>query len=182
MYRILLVDEDPAVTNSLTRLLRYTPLVVLGREWHSVVETFDSPIKALARMEVRGFDLALSGFHMAEMDGIELLRRFHELQPNAARVLLSSYADFNGLFGAMNEAKIDRLITKPWHDFDLISTLGNILERRGLQLANRALTQHVGGEYHELSPVERETRRLEQLEPGITKVEWGPDGAVVMEP
>lgn len=181
MYRILLVDEDRAVTNSLARLLHYTPLVVLGREWRADVETFDSPIKALARMEVRGFDLALSGFHMVAMDGVELLRRFHELQPNAARVLMSSYADFNGLFGAMNEAKIDRFITNPWQDFDLISTLGNILERRGLHLANRALTQHVGREYCELSPVERETQRLEQLEPGITQVQWGPDGVVVIE-
>lgn len=182
MYRILIVDEDHAVTSSLARLLHYTPLVMLGREWRSVVETFDSPFEALARMEVRGFDLALSGFHLAGMDGVELLRRFHELQPNAARVLLSSYADFNGLFGAMNEARIDRFITRPWQDFDLISTLGNILERRGLHLANRALAQHVGGEYLELTPVERETRRLEQLEPGITKAHWGLDGAVVMDP
>jgi two-component system probable response regulator PhcQ len=167
MYRILLVDEDPAVTSALARLLHYTPLVILGREWRSVVETFNSPIKALARTEVRGFDLALSGFHMAEMDGVELLRRFHELQPHAVRVLLSSYADFNGLFGAMTEARIDRFITKPWQDFDLISTLGNVLERRGLHVANRALMQHVGGGCHEFSPVERESRRLEQLEPGL---------------
>ncbi len=182
MYRILLVDEDLAVTSSLARLLHYTPLVVLGREWRSEVETFDSPIKALARMETRGFDLVISGFHMAEMDGVELLRRFHELQPNAARVLVSSYEDLNGLIGAINEAKVDRFITKPWQDFDLISTLGNILERRGLHLANQTLTQHVGCEYRELSPVELETRRLEQLEPGITQVQWGPDGVVVMEP
>ncbi len=182
MYRILLVDEDLAVTSSLARLLRYTPLVVLDREWRCDVETFDSPAKALARMGVRGFDLALSGFHMVEMDGVELLRRFHELQPTAARVLLSSYADLSGLIGAINEAKIDRFITKPWQDFDLISTLGMVLERRGLRLANQALAQHVGREYHDLSPVERESHRLEQLEPGITKVQWGPDGEVVMEP
>ncbi len=156
--------------------------MVLGREWRSDVETFDSPINALARMEIRGFDLAVSGFHMAEMDGVELLRRFHELQPNAARVLVSGYAELNGLIGALNEGKIDRFITKPWQDFDLISTLGNILERRGLRIANLTLTQHVGREYRELSPVEREIRRLEQLEPGITQVQWGPDGVVVMEP
>ncbi len=182
MYRILLVDEDLAVTSSLARLLHYTPLVVLGREWRSEVETFDSPIKALARMGVRGFDLAVSGFHMTEMDGVELLRRFHELQPNAARVLVSGYEDLNGLIAAVNEAKIDRFITKPWQDFDLISTLGNILERRGLLLANQTLAKHAGREYRELSPVELETRRLEQLEPGITRVQWGPDGVVVMEP
>jgi hypothetical protein len=57
-----------------------------------------------------------------------------------------------------------------------------VRERRGLHLANQALTQHVGREYRELSPVERERHRLEQLEPGITTVRWGPDGEVVMEP
>lgn len=174
MYRILLVDEDLAVVSSLARLLHYTPLLVLGREWRSDVETFDSPIKALARMEIRGFDLAVSGFHMAEMDGVALLRRFHELQPNAARVLVSDLADLDGLIVAVSEARIDRLITKPWQDFDLISTLGNILERRGLYLANRTLAQPVGREDRELSPVELEMRRLEQLEPGITQVRRGP--------
>jgi two-component system probable response regulator PhcQ len=182
MYRILLVDEDLAVTTSLARLLRYTPIVVLDREWRPHVEAFTSPIQALARMHQCGFDLALSGFHMAEMDGVALLRRFHELQPDAARVLVSSYADLNGLVSAINEARIDRFIIKPWQDFDLVSTLGNILERRALRLANQMLAQQIGTEAREPSPVERETRRLELLEPGITQVQWGPDGSVVMDP
>jgi hypothetical protein len=32
-----------------------------------------------------------------------------------------------------------------------------------------------------LSPEEAEARRLEALEPGITKVNWGPDGSVILD-
>ena len=34
----------------------------------------------------------------------------------------------------------------------------------------------------DLSPQARELKRLEELEPGLTRVEWGPDGEVLMPP
>jgi hypothetical protein len=55
MHKNLLVDEGLAVTRSLARLLHCT-LVVLGRERDPQVETLVSPVEALARMHVRGFE------------------------------------------------------------------------------------------------------------------------------
>ena len=43
MHRILLVDDERGVLNALQRLLRLTPLVVRGVEWHPRVDVFTSP-------------------------------------------------------------------------------------------------------------------------------------------
>jgi len=181
MHRILLIDDEPAVLASLNRLLRHTPLVVSGQPTPVKVETFTSGREALARACEHGFDLVISDYRMPEMNGVEVLKRLRELQPDCARVILSGYTDLNGLIGAINEARIDRFIAKPWNDFELTTALGQILEIRALRMENEALANEARCERGQLSPAELELQRLERLEPGLTRVQWGPDGSVVMD-
>jgi len=181
MHRILLVDDERGVLNALLRLLRLTPIVVRGVEWHPRVDVFTSPAEALRCAAEVAYDLVVSDFRMPEMDGVAVLRRMRELQPDCARVILSGYTDLNGLIGAINEARIDRFVAKPWNDFEFVSTLAQVLEIRALRMENESLADQVRCERGELSPVELEMKRLEQQEPGITRVQWGPDGSVVID-
>lgn len=180
-HRIMLVDDESGVLNALSRLLRLSPLEVAGKPCVAQVETFVSAREALARAEERTFSLVISDFRMPEMDGVAVLRRMRELQPDCSRVILSGYTDLNGLIGAINEAQIDRFIAKPWNDFELISALSQILQIRALRMENEALANQVRCERGDLSAEELEMKRLEQLEPGITRVQWGADGSVVMD-
>lgn len=180
-HRIMLVDDESGVLNALSRLLRLSPLEVTGHSRLAEVETFVSAKQALARAEERAFSLVISDFRMPEMDGVAVLRRMRELQPDCSRVILSGYTDLNGLIGAINEAQIDRFIAKPWNDFELISALSQILQIRALRMENEALANQVRCERGDLSAEELEMKRLEQLEPGITRVQWGADGSVVMD-
>lgn len=180
-HRIMLVDDESGVLNALSRLLRLSPLVVAGHSRLAEVETFVSAKQALARAEERAYSLVISDFRMPEMDGVAVLRRMRELQPDCSRVILSGYTDLNGLIGAINEAQIDRFIAKPWNDFELISALSQILQIRALRMENEALANQVRCERGDLSAEELEMKRLEQLEPGITRVQWGADGSVVMD-
>ncbi len=181
-HRIMLVDDEMGVLNSLSRLLRLSPLeVVAGRPRLAQVEAFVSAREALARAEERAYSLVISDFRMPEMDGVAVLRRMRELQPDCARVILSGYTDLNGLIGAINEAQIDRFIAKPWNDFELVSALSQILQIRALRMENEALANQVRCERGDLSAEELEMKRLEQLEPGITRVQWGADGSVLMD-
>ncbi len=181
MLRILLVDDESGVLNALLRLLRLTPLVVRGVEWRPRVDVFTSPVEALKSAAECAYDLVVSDFRMPEMDGVAVLRRMRDLQPDCARVILSGYTDLNGLIGAINEARIDRFIAKPWSDFEFISTLTQVLEIRALRMENESLADQVRRDRGEISPVELELKRLEQQEPGITQVQWGPDGSVVID-
>jgi response regulator RpfG family c-di-GMP phosphodiesterase len=145
------------------------------------VETFTSPIEALEKARHHPFDLVLSDYRMPVMDGVEFLRQFRSIQPDAARLILSGYADLNALVGAINEARIFRFLTKPWSDFELISAIAQALGFRNLLLENQRLADEMRVQRGKLSKLELEMKRLEALEPGITKVNWGPDGSVILD-
>jgi two-component system, probable response regulator PhcQ len=181
MHRILLVDDERGVLSALSRLLRLTPIMVRGDEWRPRIEAFTSPVDALNSAASCAYDLVVSDFRMPEMDGVAVLRRMRELQPDCARVILSGYTDLNGLIGAINEARIDRFIAKPWNDFEFIRTLEQILEIRALRMENEALADRVRLDRGDISATDLELKRLEQQEPGITQVRWGPDGSVIID-
>ena len=119
---------------------------------------------------------------MPEMDGIEFLKGAKALQPDAARLILSGYADLNALLRAVNEVGIERFIGKPWNDYDLMSAIGQALAHRELLLGNRELANLVRLEMGDKTAEQVEAERLEAIEPGITEVNWGPDGSVLLDP
>lgn len=83
---------------------------------------------------------------------------------------------------AVNEVGIDRFIGKPWNDYDLMSAIGQALAHRELLLENRQLANLVRMEMGDTTPEAVEAERLEAIEPGITEVNWGPDGSVILDP
>lgn len=182
MSRILIVDDEPAILSSLKRLLHVVPCSCGNTVYELTVETFNSPQAALERAAHTAFDLVLVDYRMPEMDGIEMLKRLRDIQPDAARLILSGYADLNGLVRAINEVEIYRFMAKPWNDYELVATIGQALHHRALMLENRDLADRARVGKGELSREELEARRLEAIEPGITQVNWGPDGSVLLDP
>lgn len=180
MYRIMLVDDEENILNALRRLLAAHSLHE-PEERKCTVEIFNAPAKALRRAEDTIFDLVISDYRMPEMDGVAFLKAFRQLQPEAARIILSGYADLDGLIGAINEAQIHRFIAKPWNDFELKAAVDQALDYRGLQLENQRLADEVRAQRGIITRQELELRRLEQEAPGITRVNWGPDGSVILD-
>lgn len=180
MYRIMLVDDEENILNALRRVLAGDHGHE-GEAYKLTVETFSVPQDALKRAEDVAFDLVVSDFRMPLMNGVEFLKALRKIQPNAARIILSGYADLEGLVGAINEAQIFRFINKPWNDFDLKSAIGQALDYRGLLLENQRLADQVRVQQGQLSKQEMALKRLEEENPGITKVNWGPDGSVMID-
>lgn len=179
-HRILLVDDEPSVLKALRRVLSLTPCAVGEHRFKLLIETYDSPKVALNMALQRSYDLVLSDYRMPEMDGNEFLKAFRHVQPHAARLILSGYADLNGLIRAINEAGIQRFIAKPWNDYELVSAIAQALALRNLALENERLADQVRLASGTLSPQEVEMKRLELDEPGITHVEWDTDGSVLL--
>lgn len=182
MSRIMIVDDEESILKALQRLFRVAPCSVGNKSFTLEVETFLSPLEAIMRARHVAFDLFLSDYRMPEMDGIEFLKAVKALQPDAARLILSGYADLNALLRAVNEVGIDRFIGKPWNDYDLLSVIAQSLAHRELILENRELANLVRLEMGEVTAETVEAERLEALEPGITRVNWGPDGSVLLDP
>lgn len=182
MSRIMLVDDEESILKSLKRILRLAPCNFAGKTFTLTVDTFSSPYDALDAARRDSYDLFVSDYRMPEMDGIEFLKATKEIQPDAARLILSGYADLNALVRAVNEVGIDRFIGKPWNDYELLSAIGQALAHRELLIENRQLANLVRMEMGETTPEQVEAERLEAIEPGITDVNWGPDGSVILDP
>ncbi|EXI77591.1 MAG: Hydrogenase transcriptional regulatory protein hupR1 [Candidatus Accumulibacter appositus] len=182
MPRILIVDDEANILKSLRRLLAMTPCTAGGKIFPLTVDTFEDPAEALENAFGTPYHLVLSDYRMPGMDGVAFLKEFRELQPNAARLILSGYADLNGLIAAINEAGILRFIAKPWNDYELVTTIAQALALQELQNETQSIADEARLKQGRLSPEDFERQRLEALEPGITRVHWGPDGSVMLDP
>ena len=182
MSRILIVDDEDSILKSLKRVLRLAPCVYGTKTFTLEVHAFNTPQAALEAVRTEEFDLLMSDYRMPVMDGIEFLIAAKEIQPDAARLILSGYADLNALLRAVNEVGIERFIGTPRNDYELMSAIGQALSHRDLLLENRQLANLIRVEMGDISPEQVEAERLEQIEPGITTVNWGPDGSVVLDP
>lgn len=183
MSRILIVDDDMNTLKSLRRLLSHAPCCVGAKIYVLSVDICNDPHAALEKARHIPYDLVLCDYRMPQMSGIALLREIRKLQPTAACLILSGYPDLNGLIAAINEIGIQRFIPKPWNDYELVTSVAQVLANRDLHLeltdpARKMDTSSLG----ENSPEERERKRLEAEQPGITKVNWGPDGSVILDP
>ena len=181
MSRILIVDDEESILKALRRLLYMTPCTAGEKSFKLNVDIFSSPVDALEKAKHTAYDLVISDYRMPVMNGVQFLKAFREIQPDTVRLILSGYADLNGLIAAINEAGISRFISKPWNDYELVSTIGQALALRELTLENLRLADQARLANGTISAEEIERKRLEEVEPGITHVDWGPDGSVVLD-
>lgn len=135
---ILLVDDEESILNSLRRLLRGQPYEVL---------LATSGEQALDIMAKQPIDLVMSDARMPNMDGATLLAHIHQRHPDTLRILLTGYADLTMIVKAINDGQIDRYISKPWHDEELLLTLRQSLayqrsERERLHLVQETWEQN----------------------------------------
>jgi response regulator RpfG family c-di-GMP phosphodiesterase len=157
---ILIVDDEPAVVQSVAALLEL--------ETAHTVFTETSPARAVQLAKVTPLDLVISDFLMPELDGIGLLLEVRRLYPESTLILLTGYADKENAIRAINEVGIFQYVEKPWDNDDLLTIVRTGLDRR-LQLhrmherareleARLRLLQELNGDLEErLRALERST-------------------------
>ncbi len=119
--RVLIVDDDPAVRESLSEEL----------STHFTVVSADSGEAALDRLREGPFDALVSDVRMPGMGGIALLERAAQIDPSLVRIFLTGYAD-DAVYESARTTGAYKL-RKPWGD-DLEIILRNaILHRQQLE-------------------------------------------------
>jgi two-component system response regulator HupR/HoxA len=116
---VLIVDDQVEILNSLRRLLR--------REF--TVVTASSGSEAMAELEKDEFAVIISDQRMPEMDGVTFLSKSLDLQPLALRLLITGYADIDATIGAVNQAKVDHYIAKPFEPEDVLLLIRQSAEK-----------------------------------------------------
>ncbi len=118
---VLVDDEDMVVTSIKSFLTLETDYEVVG---------FTTPAEALSYIESHRVDVVVSDYLMPDMDGISLLAKVKDIQPEATRILLTGYADKENAIKAINDVGLYQYIEKPWENDDLKIVLRNGLEKR----------------------------------------------------
>jgi signal transduction histidine kinase len=122
---IYVVDDDELALTSLVRLVELeTPYRVRG---------FGSAATALDALRGAPPDVIVSDLTMPGMDGVAFLQRAAELAPDAARIILTGFADKDSAIRAINEAGIYQFVEKPWDNAQLLKTLENAVEHVSLE-------------------------------------------------
>lgn len=116
---ILVADDDSDVLTAARLLLR---------SHYSRVLTVEDPSKIEALMAVERIDVFLVDMNFAigmntGEEGLRLLGRILELDPDAVVILMTAFGDLNTAVRAMREGAAD-FVLKPWQNDKLIATLG----------------------------------------------------------
>jgi CheY-like chemotaxis protein len=115
MYHVLVVDDDPRVSDLVARML-----FTAGYR----VDTASNGSDALDLIGVLSPDLVLSDMQMPVMDGEALYRTLRARGCDMPFVGMSGNADM------LLTAGFDACLTKPFKMTDLLSTVEGVLERR----------------------------------------------------
>jgi DNA-binding NtrC family response regulator len=122
---LLIVDDDEPLRSSLARHFERAGAAVTGA---------GSAEEALARAAQARYDVALLDLHLPGMDGIALLGKFKELQPEAEALMLTAHWSIETAVQAMKHGAYDYL-TKPFRLADLEVHVQKAFEK--VQLARR---------------------------------------------
>jgi PAS domain S-box-containing protein len=115
--KILIVDDEAEVLNSLADLLR--------KDFHVFATSdVDEALRLLVSSSM--FSVVISDQRMPVLTGAKLLANVAKTSPDTARILLTGYADIDAVIEAVNQAQIVHYITKPWDAVKLLATINSI--------------------------------------------------------
>ncbi len=151
MDRVLIVDDDELILKALARILEsagYEPRCYLG------------PEEALGAIEKDAPVVVISDYMMPEMDGVTFLKQARLRCPGAVRILCTAAEDFRVALQAVNSGEVFRIISKPWHQQELLATVNQAAEAARLRRENERLTNEVQRQNGQLREI---NLRLEEM-------------------
>jgi DNA-binding NtrC family response regulator len=104
MAKLLIVDDERNIRRSLERFFQSLS--------HTVV-TAEGGAQAAELIATQAFDLILTDYKMAEVNGLELIVEARRRQPSCLVILMTAYATVENAVAAMKAGAYD-YVTKPF--------------------------------------------------------------------
>ncbi|MBW1715479.1 MAG: response regulator [Deltaproteobacteria bacterium] len=164
-HTILIVDDEPFITEILTEALSRGPYVILA------AGSAEDALGLLAQIQV---DVIISDEKMPGMSGSEFLAVVRKKYPDTIRMILTGHGSLESAMRAINEGEIYRFFTKPCNVLDLAMTIRRAIQHNDLKKAVQRL----------LSMEKQQSAFIKNLEkkyPGITKVNRDSRGEIIID-
>jgi DNA-binding NtrC family response regulator len=121
---VMIVDDEEMVITSIKAFLQL--------ETDYEIHGFTDPERAAEFVASNPVDVAVSDYLMPKMNGIQLLGRVKETQPETSRVLLTGHADKQSAIQAINQVALFQYLEKPWDNNQLLLVIQSGAERARL--------------------------------------------------
>lgn len=120
MQKILIVDDEAAVTDAMRRMLagRYD------------VSTANNGEEALGVVDRNGpFSAVIADYSMPGMNGVELLSRLRQSEAAGSRMMLTGQGSRQVAVDSINRCGVSRFLSKPVAQKDLLAALAAVTDR-----------------------------------------------------
>jgi response regulator RpfG family c-di-GMP phosphodiesterase len=158
-HTLLLVDDEASILKALKRLFRREGYQILtadgGQQALELLKETDEPVS-----------LIISDQRMPEMNGATFLEQSIAFSPDAKRFLLTGYSDMDAVVDAVNKGKIDKYLSKPWDDTEMLLLVRETLKQVELKQENIRLTELTQRQNKELAKLNK------QLEEKVDERTW----------
>ncbi|WP_373652011.1 sigma-54-dependent transcriptional regulator [Schlesneria sp. DSM 10557] len=158
-HSVLVVEDEDIIRTSLREML-----IDEGYE----VAVAASVAAALHQAKQRDYDVAICDVQLPDGDGLVLLRRLQQINPNISGLIITAYATVENAIEAFKSGAFDFLI-KPVIFDDLANKLRRLFEYRELYLENQALRRELSRR-EDSDEIIGSSKAIQQVRDAIRKV------------
>ena len=123
---ILVIDDEEIVRKSLASWLT--------EDGYEVDTAPDGP-SGLAKLQAKGYAVLLVDLKMPGMNGLEVLTKAREIQPEVSLIIMTAYATVDTAVQAMKQGAFDYLV-KPFELEELSLMVGKLTSDQALRREN----------------------------------------------
>jgi DNA-binding NtrC family response regulator len=159
MTKILIVDDEVLICNSLARVMRregFDPLVAHDGDG------------ALRTLREQRPDAVFLDLKMPGLDGMEVLKKAKEVEPDIPVIILTAFADVPGAVDAMRAGAHDYL-AKPYEHMEVIRVVHRAVSESKLRKRLKELSRQVE-ENHSLTKLMGSSDEIRRLLAQVNKV------------
>jgi two-component system NtrC family response regulator len=159
LYRILVVDDEETQREMLGGFLK--------KEGYSI-SLADSGEEALKICQDKFFEVALIDLKMPGMDGIELLSKLKEINPEIQVIVMTAYASIETAVVAMKKGAFN-YVNKPVDLEELRINIKKALENQKILTENRYLKEQLNEKYKDLNLI-GESKAIKEVLSTVARV------------
>ena len=156
MSKILVIDDERAIRNTLKEVLEY--------EKYEVDLAEDGP-KGLEMFSANSYDIVLCDIKMAKMDGIEVLGKLSETSSDTPVIMISGHGNIDTAVESIKKGAYD-FLEKPLDLNRLLITIRNAMDKSTLITQTQVLKNKVSRMYE----IVGESEAIEKVKSMIDKI------------